>query len=112
MNLKREIERTPALAAAYRLETKSPSFEILLDRMIEDRIIKQTVKELDIGVSDAEADNQIATIAKQNGINRAQLEESLRREGVPFEVYRKNIKSQLERRNLFDRELRKGGGIS
>jgi peptidyl-prolyl cis-trans isomerase SurA len=110
--LKAEIAKTPALAQAYRIDSPHPSNDMILDRMIEDRIIKQTAKQLDVSVSDAEVDNQIAAIAKQNNISVSQLESSLKGEGISVETYKRNIRSQLERRNVFDHELRKGGGVS
>ena len=112
--LKKSLAETPALATAYRLDpAKDFSNEgLILERMIEERVIKKVVKELDIVVADAEVETQVGAIAKQNNISRKQLEESIRSEGISFEAYKSNIKSQLERRNLFDRELRKGGGVT
>jgi len=76
LKLKKDVAATPALAGAYRLSPGETNFDKILDRMIEDKIIKQSVKELDIGVSDAEVENQISTIAKQNKLTLNQLGKS------------------------------------
>ena len=110
--LKQSLRNTPALASSYKLNPKNFDPVVALGRMVDERIVKQVVKELDIQVADSEVEGQINSIAKQNNISRKQLEDSLKNEGVALDIYRRNIKDQLEKRNLFDRELRRGGGIS
>lgn len=110
--LQRSIEKNPAMGTAYRLEAGKLSFDAVLEKMIDEKVVKFAAKELDIQVNDSEVETQINAIAKQNNITRKQLEESLKQEGLSFEEYRKNIRGQLERRNLFDRELRRGGGTT
>ena len=110
--LKQSLRNTPALASSYKLNPKNFDPVVALGRMVDERIVKQVVKELDIQVAESEVEGQINSIAKQNNISRKQLEDSLKNEGVALDIYRRNIKDQLEKRNLFDRELRRGGGIS
>jgi peptidyl-prolyl cis-trans isomerase SurA len=112
LRFKKQLQETPALAPQYKLDPKNLKDSEVLERMIEERVVQAAIKELSISVSDAEVDSQVASIANQNNISKSQLESSLAAEGVPFEVYKSNIKNQLERRALFDRELRKGGGVS
>jgi peptidyl-prolyl cis-trans isomerase SurA len=104
------IRQSPALAGIFHVDPKTFSEEAALNRLIEERIVSQAVKELDAPVTDTEVDTQIAGILKQNGISLKQMQASLAHEGVPFDAYRNNIRSQLERRNVFDRELRGGSG--
>src|SRR5690606_28641402 len=66
---KLEIKKTPALAAAYRLESEQIDDAILLERMIEDKVIQQLVKEQGLEASDADVEKQISNIARQNGIS-------------------------------------------
>ncbi len=106
-----EISKSPALLSAYKLEEKF-TMDQLLERLIEDAIIQQKVKELDIKISPSEVETQIANIARQYQITKAQLEQKLREDGIDPATYRKNIQTQLERRDFFDRTLRRGGGIS
>lgn len=110
--LRKDLDASPALAGIYRVDPKKASAKDLLDLLLEEKIIKQSLKELDVAVADSEVENQIASIARQNNLSRKQLEDSLRREGIPFEAYKTNIRTQLERRNIFERELRRGGGVA
>jgi hypothetical protein len=109
--IEKEIKKSPSLLEAYRLG-KNYTRDQLLERLIEEAIIKQKVKELGIEITDMEVENQISQIAKQYGISKSQLESSLKKEGIDPSAYRKNIKTQIERRDFFDRTLRRGGGIS
>jgi len=107
-----KIKATPSLAGAYRLEASQVTPNALLEKLIEDKIIQQIVAEKSLGVSDSEVEKQISSIAQQNRIDKIELRRSLEREGISFEMYKNNIRAQLERRNLFDRELRSGSGVS
>lgn len=110
--LMNNIQKTPALGEAYRVNPSQLKFEVVLEKIIEEKIVQVSVRELDIRVNDSDIETQINAIAKQNNITRKTLEESLAREGLSLDEYRKNIRGQLERRSLFDRELRKGGGVT
>jgi len=110
--LRKDVASSPALANIYRIDPKQNSPKELLDFLLEEKIIKQSLKDLDLSVADSEVENQIGSIARQNNLSRKQLEDSLRQEGIPFEAYRANIRTQLERRNIFEHELRRGGGVS
>ncbi len=113
VSFKKEITSNKALANIYRLDPAKLSNSQILSLMIEEKVVSQSVKDLDVTVSDTEVDNQIAGIAKQNNITKDRLLESLKHEGVSYETYKRNIRAQLEKRNIFDRELRKGGsGVS
>lgn len=106
------IQSSSGMAEAYRIAPQKLSLDAVLDRMIEEKIVKVSVKELDIKVNDSDVETQINAIAKQNNITRKTLEESLAHEGLIVDEYKRNIRGQLERRYLFDRELRRGGGIT
>lgn len=105
-----ELKSSPALAGIYQFKPEDITFEKTLQKMIEEKIIQSAAQALDVRVTDVEVENQVLSIAKQNNMTRAQLEQSLKREGIAMEGYTRNIRSQLERRNVFDRELRRGGG--
>ncbi len=104
-----EIKKSPGLANIFGVDANQLTFPKALDHLIEEKIIELSVKELSLSVSEAEVDSQIAKIASQNKISVEQLKGSLAREGVSFETYRGNLRKQLERRNLFERELRARG---
>lgn len=78
----------------------------VLNLLIDEKIINQQVKRLELQVSDQEVDGQIRAIEKRNGITRAQLSARLNQLGTTMAEYREGIRRQLERRNLIDREIR------
>lgn len=80
--------------------------ESALQLLIEEKIINQQVKKLDIQANDQEVDGQVRAIVKRNGITTSQLEERLKQLGTSMTDYKDGIRRQLERKNLMDREIR------
>lgn len=78
----------------------------ILNLLVEEKIINQQVKRLDLSASDTEIDGQIRVILKRNGISQAQLTERLKMLGTSMSEYRDGIRRQIERRNLVEREIR------
>ncbi len=108
---KKQLQSSKVLASIYGIDATKLSDESLLDKMIEEKIIENSTQELDIKVSDSDVSKQIENIAKMNGLNRKGLEASLKTEGIPLDAYENNIRLQLQRRNIFEREIRKAGGV-
>lgn len=78
----------------------------VLQLLVEEKIIDQQVKRLDLGANDQEVEAQIRTILKRNGITPEQLNERLRQLGTNMPDYKSGIRRQIERRNLIDREIK------
>lgn len=105
----------------FRQKAKSKSFQemfggidpkALNDRataislLIDEKIIDQQVKKLDLKASDQEVDGQIRSILKRNNISEVQLTDRLKQLGTTMQDYRDGIRRQLERHNLVDREIK------
>jgi peptidyl-prolyl cis-trans isomerase SurA len=71
-----------------------------LETMIEWRLIEKLVRDADLGASDAEVDETIAAIARENGISVGQLEKSVATQDMTFADYKDQIKRELERRKV------------
>lgn len=108
LSLQKQVSSNPALAKVYELPTTA-SKRAVLEKLIESKIISITLKEIGAEVGPEDVEKQIASIASQNGISKSQLENSLRSEKVNLDIYKQNIKSQLEKRAIFDRQLRQSG---
>jgi peptidyl-prolyl cis-trans isomerase SurA len=80
--------------------------EAVLQLMVEEKIINQQVKKLELQATEQEVDSQIRNITKRNGITVAQLSERVKQLGSTMADYREAIKRQLERKNLIDREIK------
>jgi parvulin-like peptidyl-prolyl isomerase len=67
-----------------------------LERMIEDKLIRNEVKRMELYASDDEIDETIAMIAGDNGLTPEELEKSVRTKNMDFEDYREQIKEKIE----------------
>lgn len=85
---------------------KLESRETVLQLLVEEKILDQQVKKLELSVTDAEVDRHIRSITERNGINEVQLKSRLKDLGTSMAEYREGIKRQLERRNLVEREIK------
>jgi peptidyl-prolyl cis-trans isomerase SurA len=68
----------------------------MLEQMIERALIRQVVKRAEIGASEAEVDEAIAGIAKENGLTPEQLEAAVEGQGMPYKIYRERIRGEIE----------------
>ena len=71
-----------------------------LERLIEARLVESVVARLEVTVSEEEIDATIKQIAELNGLTIEQLYASVVFHGMSREDYRKQIKQDLERRNV------------
>jgi parvulin-like peptidyl-prolyl isomerase len=80
--------------------------------LIEERLVNQQVKKLELTASEQEVNGQIKAIIKRNGISQTQLMERLKQLGSSLNEYKEGIRRQIERRNLIDREIKPSLEIS
>jgi parvulin-like peptidyl-prolyl isomerase len=78
----------------------------VLQILIDEKIINQQVKKLELQANEQEVEGQIKAIEKRNGITRAQLSSRLQQLGTSMAEYKDGLRRQLERRNLIEREIR------
>ncbi len=70
-------------------------FEVL-EQMVERQLIRQVVQRAEIGATDAEVDDAIANIARENKISPEKLRASVEAQGMPYALYRERIRSEIE----------------
>jgi len=70
-------------------------FEVL-EQMIERALIRQVVQRAEIGATDADVDEAIAGIARENKISLDKLRESVEAQGMPYALYRERIRAEIE----------------
>lgn len=68
----------------------------VLEQMIERALIRQVVKRAEIGATDAEVDEAIAGIARENGITPEKIQQSVEAQGMPYAAYRERIRGEIE----------------
>lgn len=91
-------EAVASIAAAERL--------IVLDKMVEETLVEQRVKQLGMRVGDEEVEQAINDVLRQNNIDRSQLELALQSQGLTMESYRTKLRKQLLQFKLVGREIR------
>lgn len=77
----------------------------VLERMISDRAQLQLARDDGIRVDEAQLDRALASIAQSNNLTPAQLRERLERDGASFEQFREDIRGEIIRQRLREREV-------
>lgn len=77
----------------------------LLERLVNDRVQMQHAREIGMRVSDTELDRALVRIAEQNKLTLPQLREVLARDNVSFENFREDVRGEITRARLRDREV-------
>ncbi len=77
----------------------------VLDTMIVEAAQMQLAKEMGIQVDDMMLDRAIARIAEQNKLSMQELRNQVEREGATFAAFRENIRGEIVRQRLREREV-------
>lgn len=77
----------------------------VLQTLIDEKITHAKAKELGITISDAEIDNEIERIKKDNNLTQEQLLENLKAQGITYEAFRKRIRNDIEQMRLTQFEV-------
>ena len=78
----------------------------LLNRLIESKLTDQVVKRYNLEVSEEEIDNALERIKESRSLTDEDLRAGLAQQGLTLEEYRKNVKNQLLRNKLVNREIK------
>ena len=78
----------------------------VLERLIEQKLLEQMVKRMELEVSDAEIDAAISGIAADTGITVQQLVRSVTAHGMTLAEYRDKLKGEIERSKLINGMVR------
>ena len=78
----------------------------ILDQLINDKLTKKKIDELGIKVSSNEIDATIERLKINNHWTQEDLFERLKQEGLTYEKYRNQIKSDLEKLKLVNLEVK------
>jgi peptidyl-prolyl cis-trans isomerase SurA len=80
--------------------------KVLLDRMINDLLLRQEAKKLGIAVRDEEVNNAIQEILKHRKMSVEELQQALIKDGSSYEKYREATRSDLIKVRVMQREIR------
>lgn len=75
----------------------------ILEQMIEDKLIRQAMKNLKINVDDQAVERAIEKIKQSKGLTDDQFVAALQKEGFTLEEFKKHIRQELERVMLIEK---------
>ena len=100
----RQGNPTPAQLGALRKE--------LLSRLIEESLMQQRVTQLGLTVEEEELEMALEDVQTQNQLDRDELQEAILAQGMSFDEYRENLRSQIMRYKLIGVEVRRRVEVS
>jgi peptidyl-prolyl cis-trans isomerase SurA len=80
--------------------------EELLNNMIEAKLTEQEIKRYTISVTEEEIDSHIRQFKQRRSLSDEDLKAGLAQEGLTLDEYRKQVKLQIQRTKLVNREVR------
>jgi peptidyl-prolyl cis-trans isomerase SurA len=87
-------------------QTLSRLREEILDNLINTKLTEQEVKRYKIAVTDEEVENHIRQVKQRRSLTDENLKAGLAQEGLTLEEYRREVKLQIQRSKLVNREVR------
>ena len=78
----------------------------VLNSMVDRKLVKQKIKELNIVVSEEEVRQSIEDVKRQNKLSQEALTSALLAQGMTFDQYKAQMKEQLERLRLMSQEVK------
>ncbi len=84
----------------------------ILEQFVTEKLLETEIREAGIKVSDAEVDEYIGQIKARNKLSDDDLQTALRREGQTLTSYRASVKSELEKNEMINRQVRAKVNIS
>ncbi len=78
----------------------------VLEEFITEKLLAAEINQAGIKVTDEDVDRYIAQIKEKNRLSDAELREALGREGMTMEKYRASVRSDLEKNEIINRQVR------
>jgi peptidyl-prolyl cis-trans isomerase SurA len=79
----------------------------VLEQFITDKLLEAEVREAGIVVSDEDVTRYIEQVKKNNRLSDEDLKLALSREGMTLAAYRASVKSEMEKSEIIDRQVRR-----
>jgi peptidyl-prolyl cis-trans isomerase SurA len=78
----------------------------MLDELVLEKIVHKQIEAQGVAASDQQVDAYIASIKERNKLDDAQLKQALAAQGLTWEQYRAQVKTDIERAALINKEIR------
>jgi peptidyl-prolyl cis-trans isomerase SurA len=101
---------------AHRYSQEHPTVgatdEQMLDALITDKLLEKEIQAQGISARDEEIDRYIKEVEARNGMDDATFAKALAGKGLTLEAYRAKVKSEIEKAQLVNREIRQRVNVS
>ena len=84
----------------------------LLDELVLEKIVRKQVEAQGVTATESQIDAYISSIRERNHLNDAQLREALTQQGLTWEQYRAQVRTDIERAALINKEIRNKVNVS
>jgi peptidyl-prolyl cis-trans isomerase SurA len=84
----------------------------MLDELVLEKIIHRQVELLGLKANDQQIDGYIESIRSRNNLSEEQLMDVLKQQGLSWDEYRVQVRADIERANLINREIRTKVNVS
>jgi peptidyl-prolyl cis-trans isomerase SurA len=84
----------------------------MLDELVLEKIIKKQVDSQGLAASEQQIDNYITSIRERNNLSEEQLKQVLIEQNLSWEQYRAQVRADIERANLINKEIRTKVNVS
>lgn len=105
LRLKKEGSLDESLLLDQKVSDLKSSRSQQLQFIIREKLVESEVKKQNLEMTDDAVNLEVDKLAKKNGLSRAQLEASLKKQGYSMSEYRKVLKSRMERQSFFESEI-------
>lgn len=99
------LQLEKALAAAAPEKPAIDERRQVLERLIEESLMRQRAAEIGLAVSDDEIEAAVQDVLRQNRLSKEELEAALAQQGLTPDDYRQNLRRQILRFKLVGREV-------
>jgi peptidyl-prolyl cis-trans isomerase SurA len=84
----------------------------MLDELVLEKILRKQVAAQGVAATDQQIDAYIASIKERNHLDDAQLKEALTQQGLTWDQYRDQVRADIERAALINKEIRNKVNVS
>jgi peptidyl-prolyl cis-trans isomerase SurA len=89
------------------LDQINPSDREVLEQFITDRLLDSEVREAGISITDDDVNRYIDQVKKNNRLSDEDLKTALTREGQTLDSYKTSVKSEMEKSEIIDRQVKR-----
>jgi peptidyl-prolyl cis-trans isomerase SurA len=84
----------------------------MLDELVLEKIMRKQVESQGVAATEQQVDAYITSIRERNNLSDAQLREALTQQGLTWDQYRMQVRADIERAALINREIRNKVSVS